>query len=796
MKCCLVGNQNSGKSLLFNLLTGMNQKVGNWPGVTIERKTGKIKGTDFEIVDLPGVYSLSPYTTEEKITRDFVLNDNPDLIINIIDSTNIERSLYLTTQLLELDAKVLVVLNMQDILKKKGYTIDVDKLQDLLGTSCVSISALKNKGVAELLTKIKNDDILPNNHIKIYDEKTEKFIEALSKEIVAKGEKNARYRAVKMFERDLDFVGELKDHFEQYENLIEQVEKENNVDSEQLIATSRYDFIESVRDQSVTKEKVASFTEKIDKVLLNRWAAIPIFIVIMSLVFTLSVGLVGGFTVGLVDAFFNGFEGSIPAALFFTYEFDIVKGSFIGVGPWFGGVLEGWGAPVWLVSLFTDGIIAGFGAVCNFLPQLVILFLLIALLETSGYMSRVTFMFDHFFKKIGLSGKSLIPFIVGIGCSVPAVMGARTIEDENEKKLTVTLTPFVPCSAKLPIIACFIGGLFPLNTRVVATLSIYFLAVAVIIFSGWLLNKFFIKNKNTSYLTELPDYHSPSARYIAREVADKTFAFIKRAGTIIVLCSIGIWVLANLGWNFQYIEPVEVLDLSTIDPSLLNEAIKPLLESHGITVVDGQLVGDAVADVVKYVGPVDAAFKGYDLTVYGYAYAQIDGQYILNEATRTAYFASVGDSIMAVDKSMLATIGKTVAWIFYPMLGCNMSWAATVSAVQGLVAKEMVVASMEVINAVQEGGDVYMHVAPDAQIYLAQHGLEAGTYGFSFFVGNGFAAYGYMIFTLFSAPCFGAIGAMKRELGDNKSFGKAILFQTVLALALASIVGVWGVFLN
>ena len=794
MKCCLVGNQNSGKTLLFNLLTGMNQKVGNWPGVTIEKKTGKIKGTDFSITDLPGVYSLSPYTTEEKITRDFVLKENPDLIINIIDSTNIERSLYLTTQLLELDSKVLVVLNMQDILKKKGYTIDVDKLQDLLGTSCVSISALKNKGIAELLTKIKNNDILENPHKKIYDEKTEYYIEQISKEITARGEGNARYRAVKMFERDEDFIGELKEHYEQYENLIAQAEEANHVDSEQLIATKRYEFIESVRDETVTKVVVPSMTEKIDKVLLNRWAAIPIFIVVMALVFTLSVGLVGGFTVGLVDAFFNGFEDEIPAAIFFTYEFPIVKGSFIGVGPWFGGVLEGWGAPAWVVSLFTNGIIAGFGAVCNFLPQLVILFLLIALLETSGYMSRVTFMFDHFFKKIGLSGKSLIPFIVGIGCSVPAVMGSRTIEDENEKKLTVTLTPFVPCSAKLPIISCFIGGLFPMNTRLVATLSIYFLAVAVIILSGWILNKFFIKNKNTTYLTELPDYHSPSARYIAREVSDKTLAFVKRAGTIIVLCSIGIWILANLGWNFHYIDPVEVVDLSSVTEDILNPAVIDFLNAHNVTIIGDEITGD-LNSLITFPEAV-GAYKGFDLEAYGYAYAQVDGKFLIEEAVRNDYFQSAAQSILNVDKSMLATVGKTVAWIFYPMLGCNMSWAATVSAVQGLVAKEMVVASMEVINAVQEGGDVYMQIAPEAQAILASHGLEAGTYGFSFFVGNGFAAYGYMIFTLFSAPCFGAIGAMKRELGDAKSFWRAIGFQTLLALALASLVGVWGVFLN
>lgn len=693
MKCCLIGNQNSGKSLLFNLLTGLNQKVGNWPGVTVERKEGLIKGTDFSIVDLPGVYSLSPYTREEEVSREFALEEKPDLIINIIDSTSIERSLYLTTQLLELDSKVLVVLNMEDILKKKGYEINVKKLEEILGTTVVSISALKKTGIDNLLEVIKEDKINENTHKKIYKEDVESLIEEITSNL---GEDigSKRFTAVKIIERDEKYK---KFITEEIEEKIKKLEVKEDIDSEQLIAMERYDYIENIRNECVSHVKKVSMTQKIDKIILNKYLAIPIFVLIMAVVYLLSVGVVGGLTVNLMDAFFNGAEGGIDIGMF-EYTFGTIPSNFIGVGPWLSNVITNAGGSAWAASLVADGVVAGFGAVCNFLPQLIILFLCLALLETSGYMARITFLFDHFFKKIGMSGKSLVPFIVGTGCSVPAIMSARTVEDNDEHRLTVLLTPFVPCSAKLPIISCFIGGLFAEilgGWTWLVTLSMYFLAVIVIIAVGWFINKFFIKNKNTSYLTELPDYHAPSASYIFRDVLDKTMSFIKRAGTIIVLCSVGIWVLLHITWDFKFINYTE-------DDLVLN----------------AQLMED----------------------------------------------------------SFLALIGKTLSWFFAPMLGFNMSWGATVSAIQGLVAKEAVVSSMEVINAVQEGGNVF----------------ASGTQ-FAFF--NGFSAYGYMIFTLFSAPCFGAIGAMRKELGSSKEMWKAILIETGIAWVLASLVGMWGALL-
>lgn len=680
--CALVGNQNSGKTLLFNVLTGLNQKVGNWPGVTVERKDGLIRGTTINITDLPGIYSLSPYTTEEEISRKFIVEERPDLIINIIDSTSIERALYLTTQLMELNTKVLVVLNMEDILKKKGYIIDIVKLEKLLGTKCVSISALKRTGIKELIDIIRNGDrLIPeakDHHL--FSLEVENVISDVSKEL-DENVSEKRFAAIKIVERDNRYYD--KYFKERFEKEISALEEQFDLDTEQLIASERYNYIEKIRDKVITKTKVEkdSISAKIDKVLLNKWLAIPIFLVVIVVIYLLSVGLVGGATVGIVDMLFNGGDTIEFPMPWGSYEVSLGEG-IMGLGPWLASCITNAGGSEWAASLVADGAVAGVGAVLNFVPQIMILFLLLSLLETSGYMSRVTFLFDRLFKKLGMSGQSLIPFIVGTGCSVPAIMGTRTIQDKDEHQMTVTLTPFMPCSAKLPIISCFVAGIFGGNYLVTAFM--YILAIGVIILSGYLLNKFFIKKHSTNYITELPDYHTPSMSYVGKDVSEKTWAFIKRAGTIIFLCSIVIWVLLNVNYEFTYTTNVE--------------------------------------------------------------------------------------------ESILADIGRSIAWIFAPMLGLNFSWGASVSAVQGLVAKELVISSMEVITAVGEGGDVF-----------------AGNGMFAFF--NGFSAMGYMIFTLFSAPCFGAIGAMKRELNNSKDFWRAIIFQTGLAWILASLVGIWGVLL-
>ncbi len=603
MKVGLVGNQNSGKTTLFNCLTGMNAKIGNWPGVTIEKKLGTIKGTKHEITDLPGIYSLSPYSAEEEVSRNFVFNENPDVIINIVDATCLERSLFLTTQLLESNCKVIVALNMADKLEEKGLSIDEKKMEEMLGTKVIKISALKETGIEELIKEIdkpikrKENKVIPEYLSKDYD-------------------------------------------IEKYEEIVNQ----------------KYSFISRVVETCIKKKKrPEAISDRLDKIFLNRWLAFPIFIIIMFLIYYLSVGIVGNFTVDLVG--------------------DAV-GSF---GEWVGSLMENIGLSEWLNSLVVDGIISGVGAVLGFVPQLIILFLCIALLETTGYMSRISLLLDKLFRKLGLSGKSLIPFIVGSGCSVPGIMGTRIIENEDERKMTAILTPFIPCSAKLPIIALFAGYFFPNSSGIVSS-SLYFFAIAVIIISALIMKKFVFKHTSSTYISELPEYKLPSAKYILKDVFDKVMAFIKRAGTIILLCSIIIWFLLSFSFKMEY---------------------------------------------------------GVD-----------------------------------VEESILASIGNKISWVFKPMLGEN-SWEAAVSALQGLVAKEQVVSSMAVINGLEEDA------SEGAEIFV-----KDGAFGF--FTAS--SAYAFMVFNLFSAPCFGAIGAMKRELGSTKKLLKALAFQTGLAWVLATFV--------
>lgn len=644
MKIALVGNQNSGKTTLFNLLTGTNQKVGNWPGVTIERKEGKIINTDFTLVDLPGIYSLSPYTTEEEVSRKYVLEEKPDLIINIVDATSVERSLYLTTQLLELNTDVIVALNMSDLLEKKGICLDLDKLSSEVGCSFFKVSALKNEGIKELVNAIKNKAYIENKHKPIYSKEVEEAVEFVSRY------KNVnRFEAVKILEADEKYSDEIDENINRY---INSLEEKYETDVEEIIASLRYDFIVSVKNKSYTacllKE---TLTDKLDKVFLNKWAAIPIFAVIMFLIYYLSVGVIGSWTV------------------------DTLDGAFGALSEWMGEILEGFKVSPWLVSLVCDGIIAGVGAVLIFIPQLILLFICISILETSGYMSRIAFFLDKLFRKFGLNGKSLIPFIVGSGCTVPGIMTTRTIEDDNERKITIMCTPFIPCSAKLPIIAMFAGAFFP-NTSGLVTASLYFMAIAIIIISAILLRKFIYKGDSSAFISELPEYKLPSLKYVGRDVSEKTIGFIKRAGTVILLCSVIVWFLASFNWKFEY---------------------------------------------------------GID-----------------------------------IDESILASIGNVFAWIFYPMLG-EWSWAATVSAFQGLVAKELVVSNMNVIAGLAEENEVYSLI------------FESGV--FSFF--NASSAYAFMVFNLFSAPCFGAIGAMRKELGSKRKMFFAIGFQTAIAWILA-----------
>ncbi len=648
MKVALVGNQNSGKTTLFNYLTGMNAKIGNWPGVTIEKKSGKIKGTENEITDLPGIYSLSPYSTEEEISRQYIFEEKPDVIINIVDATAIERSLYLTTQLMELDTKVIVALNMADMLEKKGITIDEKELEKKLGVKVFKISALKETGIEELIKEINVKEDLKRANV--FDINIEDAAKVLINDLK---QEHSRFIAIKLLEND--------NRFERYQNtrikeITKKLEEKYDTDLEEVVATERYEFVEKVKKASVVKiESKESVTDKLDKVFLNKWIAFPIFALVMFLVYYLSVGVIGSATVDMI--------GSLTDC----------------VSEWTLGALESIGTSEVLTSLVIDGIIAGCGAVLGFVPQLIILFLCISLLETTGYMSRIALLLDKLFRRIGLSGKSLIPFIVGSGCSVPGIMGARIIENEDERKMTTILTPFIPCSAKLPIIALFAGYFFEENSGFVSA-SLYFFAIIVIIISAILMKKFIFRKTSSTYISELPDYKVPSPKYVLKDVFDKVIAFIKRAGSVILLCSIVIWFLLSFSFTMEY---------------------------------------------------------GVD-----------------------------------IEESMLAQIGNKISWIFYPMLGEN-NWGAAVSAIQGLVAKEQVVSSMAVIAGLAED------VEEGAEIFAK--GTAFGTF-------TAASAYAFMVFNLFSAPCFGAIGAMKRELGGTKKMLKAVAFQTVFAWILAVVV--------
>ena len=633
MKIALVGNPNSGKTTLFNCLTGMNAKIGNWPGVTIEKKVGTIKGTKHEIIDLPGIYSLSPYSLEEEISKKFIFEEKPDVIINIIDSTTLERSLYLTTQLLELDCKVIIALNMVDLLEKKGFDINEQKLEKILGASVIKISALKEIGTDKIIQEIENPII--NNKIYIYDARLEQKIAITESNLYEK--KHRRFIAVKLIEDDIEL--------------------------EELIATERYNFIERTKEKTVLpknnsntleKTKKINITDKLDKVFLNKWLAFPVFAVIMFLIYYLSVGLIGKFTVDWIS------------------ENVKIIGENIKI------ILKNIGTAEWLNSLIVDGIISGVGAVLSFIPQLIILFTCISILETTGYMSRIALLLDKLFRKIGLSGKSLIPFIVGSGCSVPGIMGTRIIENQDERELTAILTPFIPCSAKLPIIVLFSSCFFKQNAGIVSV-SLYFLAIFIIIISAIIMKKFIYKNTSTTYISELPEYKLPNVKYVTRDVYDKTIEFFKRAGSIILICSVIIWFLLSFSFKMEY----------------------------GVN----------------------------------------------------------------IENSMLASIGKSISWIFYPMLGTN-SWGATVSAIQGLIAKEQVISSMSIIAGLSKTGEA------GKQIFSSNM--------FSFFTSS--SAYAFMTFNLFSAPCFSAIGAMKKELGSTVKVLKVVTFQILFAWCLATLI--------
>ena len=734
IRIALAGNPNSGKTTLFNALTGATQFVGNWPGVTVEKKEGKLKKqSDVTITDLPGIYSLSPYTLEEVVARNYLIGERPDAILNIVDGSNLERNLYLTTQLTELGIPVVVAINMMDVVKKSGDKIDTDQLSKQLGCKIVEISALKGTGVQEAaeaaVQAAKNGRTVPMHS---FSGPVEHALAHIEEHAVANmPEEQQRWYAVKLFERDSKAVEQLKlpaSVTADVEQHIADVEKELDDDAESIITNERYIWIGNIIKGCYKKKSAGKMTssDKIDKIVTNRWLALPIFAVVMFLVYALAMGK------SIAD-------GGIGIGTFLTdWTNDVFGGEWLIEGS--RSLLEGWGAAPWLVGLISDGIIAGVGAVLGFVPQMLVLFLMLAILEDCGYMARIAFIMDRIFRRFGLSGKSFIPMLVGTGCGIPGVMASRTIENERDRRMTVMTTCFMPCGAKMPIIGLIAGALFG-GSSWIAT-SAYFIGVAAIVISGIMLKKTkMFAGDPAPFVMELPAYHAPTIGNVLRAMWERGWSFIKRAGTVIVVSSIIIWFLISFG------------------------------SVNGKFGMVDELYGDEALVTEEYVQKV-ADRMGVDT-----------------------------DEVTPMDDSILAGIAQPVSAIFKP-LGFG-DWKPTAATVTGLVAKEEVVANFGIMynydakaeqavdeetgeplfdengepvmeELAEEGDQIWANVEKDFQDFSGGHGK--------------LAAFAFMLFNLLCAPCFAAMGAIKREMNSPRWTIFAIAYMCVFAYVVALIV--------
>lgn len=671
VRIALAGNPNSGKTTLFNALTGSNQFVGNWPGVTVEKKEGKLKGyKDVVIMDLPGIYSLSPYTLEEVVARNYLIGERPDVILNIVDGTNIERNLYLSTQLMELGIPVIMAVNMMDVVEKNGDKIHIAKLSKKLGCEVVEISALKGTGIQEAAKKAvalsgKADSMVPvHKFAPVVEEALEEIEDRLGADIP---EQQKRFFAVKLLERD-DKIASRMNNVPDVEGIIKKLEDDMDDDTESIITNERYTYISSIIGECVTKARKGELTvsDKIDKIVTNRFLALPIFAVVMFIVYYVSVTTVGTWATDWANDGVFGDGWSL-----FGLEIP-------GIPVLAESLLSALNCADWLQGLILDGIIAGVGAVLGFVPQMLVLFLFLAFLESCGYMARVAFIMDRIFRKFGLSGKSFIPMLIGTGCGVPGVMASRTIENDRDRKMTIMTTTFIPCGAKLPIIALIAGALFQGAWWVAP--SAYFAGIAAIICSGIILKKTkMFAGEPAPFVMELPAYHMPTVSNVLRSMWERGWSFIKKAGTIILLSTIIIWFTTYFGF--------------------------------------------------------------------------VDGQFRMLED-------------MEIDHSILAAIGSGISWLFIP-LGWG-DWRSAVAAITGLVAKENVVGTFGILfgfaEVAEEGTEIW--------------GMLSGSM-------TAAAAYSFLVFNLLCAPCFAAMGAIKREMNNIKWFWFAIGYQTVLAYTVS-----------
>ena len=673
VKIALAGNPNCGKTTLFNALTGSNQFVGNWPGVTVEKKEGKLKGhKDVTIMDLPGIYSLSPYTLEEVVARNYLINERPDAIINIVDGTNIERNLYLSTQIMELGIPVVMAVNMMDLVEKAGDKIHTDKLSKLLGCEVVEISALKGTGIQKAAEKAislaeRKNEVTPVHE---FDSKVEDAITAVGTMLgMDIPEAQKRFFAIKLLEKD-DKIKEQMKQVPDVSNEIKALEDAFDDDTESIITNERYVYISSIIGKCVTKGQKGGMTvsDKIDRIVTNRWLALPIFAVVMFIVYYVSITTVGGF---LTD-----------------WTNDVLFGDIIP--PAIEKALVAVNCADWLQGLILDGIVAGVGAVLGFVPQMLVLFIFLAFLEGCGYMARVAFIMDRIFRKFGLSGKSFIPMLIGSGCGVPGIMASRTIESDRDRKMTIMTTTFVPCGAKLPIIALIAGAFF--NNAGWVAWSAYFVGVAAIICSGIILKKTkMFSGEPAPFVMELPAYHMPTVGNVLRSMWERGWSFIKKAGTIILLSTIILWFLMSFGW--------------------------------------------------------------------------VDGKFGMLEAEQ-------------LNDSILASIGNVIAPIFAPLgwTKAGEGWKMAVAAITGLIAKENVVATFGMLfgfaEVAEDGSEIWGNLAQ---------------------VMTPIAAYGFLVFNLLCAPCFAAMGAIKREMNNAKWFWFAIGYQCGLAYIVSLCIYQFGI---
>lgn len=665
IRVALAGNPNSGKTTLFNALTGSNQYVGNWPGVTVEKKEGKYKqNRDVTITDLPGIYSLSPYTLEEVVAREYLVDERPDVILNIVDGTNIERNLYLTTQLIELGIPVVIAINMMDVVRKNGDEINIEGLSRRLGCKIVEISALRNDGIVEAadaaIEAAKLKKVIPRN---IFSGSVEHALAHIEEATIHHlPPERQRWYAVKIFERDKKVIEHLNIDpaiLNHIENDIVAVEQELDDDAEAIITNDRYDYIVSVVKQNYKKKSAnrVKISDKIDRIVTNRILALPIFAAVMFLVYTLSIGTIGDWTVGFMN--------------------DTLFGEWIVPGVT--SLLEGVGCWDWLTSLIADGIIGGVGAVLGFVPQMFILFFLLSILENVGYMSRVAFIMDRLFRKLGLSGKSFIPMLVASGCGVPGIMASRTIEQERDRRMTIMTTGFIPCGAKMPIVGFIAGALFG-NSAWIAT-SAYLIGIAAVVVSAIILKKTKpFAGEPAPFVMELPSYHLPVLSNVLRATWERGWGFIKRASSVIIVAGVVLWVLNSLSFEGGF---------------------------HYITQETG-------------------------------------------------------------GRSILELIGGAIAVIFKPLGFGN--WQAAVATILGLVAKEEVVGAFGSLSSMAQNSEDFVNM------------------GVEFFGGSGLSGFSFMIFNLLCAPCFAAMGAIRREMNSARWTAFAIGYMCVFAYIISMIV--------